>query len=180
MEQQQTPLARRSIRLSEFDYAQDGAYFITIVTDQRHLVFGDVVNGEMVLNPLGQSAQEEWQRSAELRPSLTLDSFVVMPNHVHGVLFLLGSVPEKVTLRHENAGLARRPRSLGSFIGGFKGAVTSRINRLRGTADIAVWQRNYYEHVIRNDSDLARIREYVVNNPAKWEEDLENLNRVKR
>jgi len=167
---------RRSIRLKDYDYSQAGAYFITICTHNKECIFGKVVNGEMVLNKCGKVVQEELDRSAKIRREIELDTFVVMPNHIHGIVVIVES----------NVGATGRsplpkgptPKSVGAMMAGFKSAVTRRINDLRGIPYMAVWQRNYYEHVIRNEDDLDEIREYIVNNPLKWDLDSENPNNV--
>jgi len=175
---------RRSLRLAHYDYTQAGAYFITLCAFQRELSFGEIVSGEMRLSKAGQIAAAEWERSAIVRPNVALDVFVVMPNHLHGIIVLMDTpvgatrrstvdVPSTVGA-HSRAPLHRPPRSLGSFVAGFKSAVTKRINALRGTPGRPVWQRNYYEHVIRDEHDLARIREYIAGNPARWAEDEDN------
>jgi REP element-mobilizing transposase RayT len=165
---------RRSIRLKDYDYSQAGAYFVTICTYNKEWIFGNVVNGEMMLDEYGKVAREEWDRSAEIRREVELDFFVVMPNHIHGIVVIVES----------NVGATGRsplpkgptPKSIGAMVAGFKSAATRRINELRGTPYKLVWQRNYYEHVIRNEDNLNEIREYIVNNPLKWDLDSENPN----
>lgn len=165
---------RRSIRLKEYDYTQAGAYFITIVTYQREPLFGEIMNGVMNLNPLGEIARREWFKTAELRPYIELyeDEFVVMPNHAHGILWMnddstVGAERRSAptTMPHVDAG------SLGAVVRAYKSAVTYAINAARQTRGMAVWHRNYYEHIIRDEADLKRIRDYIANNPLKWTED---------
>ena len=166
---------RRSIRLPAYDYAQPGAYFVTLVTQARESLFGQVIDGEMRLNGLGDVVAQEWRRTGEMR-DVGLDLFVVMPNHAHGILIVVGAhsrAPEHDPPEY-GVPLYRPPRSLGSLVAGFKSAVTKRINGMRGTPGLPVWQRNYYEHVIRDEEELNRIREYVASNPTHWEEDPEN------
>ena len=174
---------RRSIRLRQYDYAQPGAYFVTLCTHARECLFGEIVSGEMRLNIYGEIVAEEWKRSAEIRHEVELDVFVVMPNHLHGIVAITDDSSAMATTRIENGGvgahgrvpLRRPPRSLGSFIAGFKSAVTKRINELRNTPGLAVWQRNYHERIIRDDAELVRVREYVLRNPTHWTEDDYNL-----
>ena len=188
-----SPHRRRSIRLPGYDYSQPGAYFVTICTRGRECVLGEVRSGEMVHSPMGLVLVEEWTRSASIRREIALDTFVVMPNHLHGIVFILEDAsPAGVVGAHGRAplpmpsstdlnarGIAdRKPRCLGSFIAGYKAAVTKRINELRGTSGAGVWQRNYYEHVIRDEEDLRRIREYIAHNPLSSEIDEENPGRV--
>jgi len=168
-------------------------YFVTICVEGKACLFGEVVKGEMAVNGYGRIVQEEWGRSAEIRREIQLDEFVVMPNHVHGVVEIIESSSTGATVltsavgatgrspmsrnvvgAHGRAPLQRRPRSLASLVAGFKSAATARINILRGTPDVPLWQRNYYEHVIRNEDDLRRIREYIQTNPVRWELDREN------
>jgi REP element-mobilizing transposase RayT len=188
---------RRSIRLRGYDYSQAGAYFVTICAKDRTCLFGEVVDGVMVLNPIGKIVDDEWRLSATLRDEIELDEWVVMPNHVHGIVVIDGcrrDDPPRTDRRGERPvaptttdpdptndptrtghapttnGVAcgPKPRSLGAFIAGFKSAATKRINELRGSPGIPVWQRNYYERIIRDDGALNRIRQYIIDNPAKW------------
>ena len=163
---------RRSVRLKNYNYAESGAYFVTIVARNRQCIFGDVVDRKIELNKFGHILVEEWKRSKDLRQEIDLDAFVVMPNHIHGVVIMIN---------HDVGATGRSPfpsgpakRSLGAFVGGFKSPVTTRINQLRGTPGIPIWQRNYYEHVIRDEESLNRIRQYIVDNPARWSFDPEN------
>ncbi|HWP92234.1 MAG TPA: transposase [Thermodesulfobacteriota bacterium] len=134
--------------------------------------FGDIVEGRMFLNEIGFLVSDEWIRSVQLRKEIELDEFVVMPNHLHGI----------VIIRESNVGATGRsplpkgpkPRSIGAFIAGFKSSATKRINIMRGTSGFRIWQRNYYERIIRNEDELNEIREYIANNPLKWESDEEN------
>ncbi|MCJ7509681.1 MAG: hypothetical protein MUP14_02165 [Dehalococcoidia bacterium] len=174
---------RRSIRLPAYDYAQAGAYFVTMVTHQRQCLFGEIVGGQMRLAAYGQVVSEQWLRSALVRGEIELDAFIVMPNHIHGIV-IIRAQPMDVGA-HDRVGahgrapqLYRPPRSLGSLVAGFKSAATKRVNEIRGMLGIPVWQRNYYERVIRNDEELNRIRQYMIDNPAHWEEDSENPNNV--
>ncbi|MCR4438784.1 MAG: transposase [bacterium] len=179
---------RRSIRLPGYDYAQAGAYFVTMCTHDRACLFGRVVDGEMRLNALGEIVREEWLRSAQIRREIRLDpdEFVVMPNHIHGIVWILDDVGahRRAPLHRASLhgaplrnGLWRPPRSLASFVAGFKSATTRRINAWRGTPGAAVWQRNYWEHVIRDDASLRRICAYIQTNPLRWHLDRENPQR---
>jgi len=171
---------RRSLRLGKYDYAQPGAYFVTVCAKGRACLFGEVADGEMRLSHMGEIVAEEWRRSADVRLEIGLNAFVVMPNHLHGILFIHDvRVNARATGRSplpddrpEARGPA--PRSLGAFMAGFKSATTKRINQCRGTPGRLVWQRNYYEHIIRADESIHRIREYILNNPLEWTFDREN------
>jgi putative transposase len=169
---------RRSIRLKGYDYAQPGVYFITIVSHRRLPIFGEITGGAVRLNACGEIARAEWMRTAAIRREIVLDEFVVMPNHFHAIVIImecdLGSVGGKgrSPLRPEMpCGPANN--SLASLIAGYKSAVTTRINQLRGTPCAPVWQRNYWEHIIRNEDELSRIQEYIRYNPVAWETDDE-------
>ncbi len=166
---------RRSIRLKGYDYTQNGAYFVTIVTYHREHLFGEVVNGVMLLNEWGEIARREWFKIGELRPYIELydDEFVVMPNHAHGIIWNVGALQRNSPT---GAGAAdEKPHveagSLGAIVRAYKSAVTYAINAARQTRGMRVWHRNYYEHIIRNDADLKRIRDYIANNPLKWTKD---------
>jgi len=163
---------RRSIRLRDFDYATHGAYFVTLVTHERRELFGRISGDAVELNAAGRIAQEEWLRSGEIRSNVEIDAFVVMPNHFHGVIFLL---------RDDEGALRSAPaRAFGSSMAGslpvvirnFKGAVTRQL-REGGFAE-PVWQRNYYERVIRDERELQAIRQYIIDNPQQWALDKEN------
>ena len=161
---------RRSVRLRSYDYAQTGAYFVTICTHIRELLFYD--------SQICEILQNQWAISSEMRAEVCLDAFVVMPNHVHGVVWITESTGVPNVGAQGLAPLQRAPnvmpRSLGAFVRGFKSAVTREVNALRKTPGIPVWQRNYYEHVIRGEEELERRRQYIADNPAKWDEDENN------
>ena len=165
---------RRSIRLKGYDYTQAGAYFVTVVTYGRECLFGDVVDGDMVLNENGQIIVEEWVRTADIRPNVSLDVFIVMPNHIHSIIMIAdgrGTLQRAPTTERFGQPTSN---SIPTIIRLFKSVTTKRINEVRGRPGGAVWQRNYYEHIIRDEDDLCRIREYIVNNPLQWEVDREN------
>ena len=154
---------RRSIRLQGYDYSQAGAYFVTLCTQNRECLFGEIVNGEMRLNEAGRVVADEWINTAEIRDEIELDEWVVMPNHFHGILVItVGRGDRRV------APTGPQPRSIGAVMAGFKSAATKRINELRQTPGMKLWQRNYWEHIVRNEPELNRIREYIHNNPAQW------------
>lgn len=252
---------RRSIRLRDYDYTQSGAYFVTLCTHERLPLFGAVVSGEMVCNVWGQIVQACWDEIPAHYPMVELDAFVVMPNHMHGIIVITGgdsvvthsvgaqyiaplrsaasqqsqsstrmesanekSIPMQSAngqqvqaqsgddgvrvqlgddgVRAQSGGNDVRaqyiapvqppiqqsttpqqppkrgatpnnvtPNSLGSIVRTFKAAVTRQINRLPDAPDHPLWQRNYYEHIIRNEAALNHIHAYIVSNPAKWAED---------
>ncbi len=258
---------RCSIRLKNYDYSSAGAYFITLCTHNRQYLFGEIVNGEMCLNEYGKIVRDEWFCSVHIRNEIELfeNEFIVMPNHIHGVVWIVenvgatGGSPQRTTggssqtttgcspqptnsgspqpttecspqpttggSSQPTTGCSPQPttgwspqpttgwspqpmtgwspqpttgwspqpttewspqpttgcspqrpngplkKSLSSFVAGFKSTVTKQINQIRQTPGIPVWQRNYYEHIIRNDNELNKIREYIINNPLTWETD---------
>jgi len=175
---------RRSVRLRDYDYGQEGAYFVTLCAHDRACLFGDVVDDGVHLTDYGQIANEEWAYTELLRSHVRLDAYVVMPNHVHGIVVVTHwlRAPSDTHSRAATSDAEQRAvavsQTLGAIVRGFKGAVTYRVNVLRGTPRIPVWQRNYYERVIRNDRELERIRTYIACNPARWAEDENNPARM--
>ena len=155
---------RRSIRLRGYDYSQPGTYFVTIVVQDRLCLFGDVVDGEMWLNDVGRIMRDGWEWLAKNHDYVELDAYVVMPNHLHGIIAIADNVSPTGGPR----------KTLGRLIGAFKTVTTKQVNLLRGTQGDRIWQRNFYERVIRNETELDLIREYIVGNPAKWDTDTEN------
>ena len=167
--QDRHPHPRRSLRLRHYDYAQVGAYFVTVCAHERRCLFGDIVDGAMRLNDVGRIIADEWHKSARIRAEIELDTWVIMPNHFHGIAIITHSRGDRPV-----APTGPPPRSIGALMAGFKSASTKRINAARGTPGACVWQRNYYDHVIRNEANLHRIRQYIADNPARWAEDPEN------
>ena len=179
---------RRSIRLKGYDYAQEGVYFVTVCTQNRACLVGAVADGEMQLNNAGQIAKAAWDDMPARFPSVRLDAFIVMPNHVHGIIIVGAQfiAPPKTPPTNvgaqfivppdgfgaTNPGVMNYAPTLGDMVRAYKAAST-RLIRQAGTPDFA-WQRNYYEHVIREEESLNRIRQYILDNPARWEFDLEN------
>jgi len=177
---------RRSIRLKGYDYSQAGAYFITLCTQDRACLFGKVVNGEMRLNDAGRMVLAEWNRLPERFPQVVLDAFVVMPNHVHGILVITDPAPTvgaTVGATPTVGATTRVAPTVGNIIGAFKSRVT--VEYIRGVKTSGwppfrgrLWQRNYYEHIIRNERALNAIRRYILENPLRWHLDRENLART--
>jgi len=226
------PIVRRkNIRLQGYDYSTEGGYFITIVTKDRQPLFGNIVDGEMVLNEYGRIVESTWNDLINHNPNIGLDEFVVMPNHVHGIVVIFDSVgagsrdlcaPER-SLREEKpaplnqAGCEPAPTRdinrvadeptptrnvnrvvdesaptedlscpvaetfpaptqivpLSEIVRQFKTFSARRINTLRKTSGLPVWQRNYYDHIIRSDNEHEEIAAYIANNPATWLTDTE-------
>lgn len=163
---------RRSIRLRDYDYAQSGVYFVTLCVAQKQCLFGDVVEDVVQLADIGKVVETTLLSLPEHFPQLTLDMWVVMPNHLH-VIFILEDIQEGGSRTAPT--VSRKP--LGRLIGAFKTMSTKQINLQRNTSGEILWQRNYYEHIIRNEKSLEEIREYILNNPARWAEDDENTDR---
>ena len=166
---------RRSIRLKDYDYARPGAYFVTVCAHRLANLFGEVVDGKMILNALGLIVEEEWRETPEIRPYVDLDEYVVMPNHLHGIIMIVngrGTMHRAPTMERFGKPVSE---SLPTILRAFKAAVTRRINRMHGTPGQPVWQRNYYEHIIRDERSLHHIQQYVDNNPQRWHMDRYNL-----
>jgi REP element-mobilizing transposase RayT len=179
---------RRSIRLRDYDYSRAGTYFVTICAFQRECLFGEVVDGEMRLNDAGRMVAAIWDALPQRYQGVEVDVFVAMPNHIHGIIVIndpIGTIhespgfgqgvgaqfiaPDPVT--PDNQGAMNRAPTVGEIVRAVKARCTHAINQTRNTTGIPVWQRNYYERIIRNDRELATIRQYIADNPAKWAED---------
>lgn len=169
---------RRSIRLKGYGYAEPGAYFITVVTFQRDCLFGEIADGEMRLNDHGQVVDECWRAIPGHFTNVELGAYVVMPNHVHGIIVIHEDKSlSSVGARHASP-LRSTPRgfergSLGAIVASFKSAVTRDFGRKFDLHN--VWQRNYYEHIIRDEKERDRIHRYIESNPTNWDSDNENL-----
>ncbi len=163
-----------------YDYSQAGAYFVTICIHSRQCLFGDAADGRMALNQAGWLVQQTWEQLPGRFPSVALDTFVVMPNHIHGVIAISGCpVGAGLALPGEPTGAAVQGTAsstptLGDVIRAFKSVSAIQVNRLLSRSGQPLWQRNYYEHIIREEDDLGRIRQYILDNPVKWPEDTEH------
>ena len=182
---------RKTLRLSSYDYAQPGAYYVTLCAQRRACIFGRVVDGQMRLNEYGESVTACWLDLPGHYDHVRLDAFVVMPNHVHAVIGLRGNDDTAVDQTHDNtvgAGLRPAPtvaddaatktnavapkrHALPEIVRAFKSFSARHINEIRNSPGAPVWQRTYYEHVVRSESELGRIRAYVRDNPARWTSD---------
>ncbi len=192
---------RRSIRLPDYDYAQTGAYFVTICTYDRLCLLGEILGCEMALTRAGQVVLECWNDLANHYSHVETDEFIVMPNHVHGIIVLTdqqrknpipdnvgaGFNPDNVRagFNPDNVGAGLKPaptrrHPLSEIVRAFKTFSSRRINEHRGSPGVPVWQRNYYERVIRNEQELDSVRQYIVDNPAEWAEDAENPRNIRR
>lgn len=197
---------RRSIRLPEYNYTKTGAYFVTICTDQRECLLGEIANGSMCLNDIGIIVQACWNNLPHHFTNVLLDSFVIMPNHLHGIIVIHNDCRgEALVQTNQNSNpeistqvlrppsrqpQGTKPGSLGAIIQNFKSVSTRKINRQKakhsntnsikdsnaydGMLRPYVWQRNYYEHIIRDEESWNHIREYIAENPVRWSQDREN------
>jgi REP element-mobilizing transposase RayT len=202
---------RCSIRLRDYDYTQDGVYFVTVCAHNHECMFGEIVGGEMKLNGRGEIVQDCWKAIPQHFEGVELDEYIVTPNHAHGIIVInrweqmsnaaknvrIGENTETNDIEKGNVGARHalplhkkyvpsnedvpmpvpgKPiaRSLGIIVGSFKSAATKHINQERGTSGTTVWQRNYYEHIIRNAESLNSTRLYIQTNPAQWDADSEN------
>jgi putative transposase len=202
---------RRSIRLKGYDYSKAGAYFITICCQDRECRFGKIENHEMILNEFGQIAYSEWAKTPELRKNVELDVFIVMPNHIHGIILITNNgndrrdvlhtsnnnssdnlgilhtsnnnAPDNLGMLHMsnnnamvNRGVCNTPlrspsQTIGAIVRGYKSSVAKKINEIIHCDNLILWQRNYYDIIIRNDQQYKKISDYIIDNPAKWDND---------
>jgi REP element-mobilizing transposase RayT len=158
---------RGSIRIKGYDYSGDAGYFITICAYEKINTFGEIVNSGMVLNELGKMVRDEWLKTGDLRKNVELDEFVIMPDHFHGIIHLCRGTARRAPTSERFGNPVSG--SIPTIIRSFKSAVTKRINEHRNTPGRYVWQRNYYEHIIRNDIELNEKRQYIKNNPIMVE-----------
>ena len=170
---------RKSVRLKEYDYSKEGLYFITICCDARNHLFGGIVDGKMILYDAGKIANQCWLDIPNHFPNAILHEHIIMPNHVHGIIELKSphvGVEYIQPLRTHHEFQKIIPRSIGSIVRGYKIGVTKwfRNNRAENFPPPQVWQRNYYEHIIRNEKSYLTISNYIVNNPKNWKDDKFN------
>jgi REP element-mobilizing transposase RayT len=165
---------RRLMRLKSYDYSHPGAYFVTVCAHNREMLFGEITSGKIVLNEYGNIVVRCWREIAAHFPNTELDEFVVMPNHIHGIIWINNSVGanDYSPLQMPYKNIHGTSKTIGSIIRGFKIGVTKWLRQ--NTDHFSVWQRNYYEHIIRHDEELNRIRQYIIENPLKWDIDSEN------
>ena len=200
-------LKRKSLRLPGWDYSHPGAYYVTICTQDIEQVFGEVVDGEMCANNIGEMISRAWKQLPKRFPNIELDEYIAMPNHFHCIIWIVGAGSPRPASTHTNQTCAphiptrthpdyakkycnvERVRydtvgasyvggetpplrtlvcTLGQIVGYFKYQTTKQINIIQNIPGSRLWQRNYYDHIIRNDEDLNRIRTYIRNNPQQW------------
>ena len=171
----------KSIRLKGYDYSRPGAYFVTICTHNKECLFGSVMGENMVLSDFGRMVEVEWLKTAEIRKNVILDVRVIMPNHFHGIVLITEKDSGKARLATTHGNVQTKMEfgkpqsgSLSAIVGSFKSSVAKQINLMRNTLGKEVWQRNYYERIIRNPEELQHIREYIIHNPLKWHLDRDN------
>ena len=158
---------RKPMRHKPADYSQPGAYFITICTRDKDCIFGRVTNGTMHLNDFGSIAQAVWHQLPTHFPWAQTDAWIVMPNHVHGIIWIHGeSTPAPPDPNNQQSDSS--PQTLGVIVGTYKSVVTRAINSMKGTPDPSIWQRNYHDHIIRDARDLSNKRHYITQNPERW------------
>ena len=186
---------RRSIRLKGYDYSQAGAYFITICVQGRKCLFGEIVDGVMILNDSGKMTDNEWCKIPERFRNVQLNEYIIMPNHFHGIVEIVGATlvvardnkmvaPENKTIiddeieKGQPQGIAPtgKPKTVGEIVGAFQSITT--VEYIRGVKQLnwrpfdgKLWQRNYYEHIIRDERSCLRICDYIINNPKNWKTD---------
>jgi putative transposase len=191
---------RHSIRLKNYDYSLNGAYFVTICTYQKECILSQIIDRQIHINSVGQVIENELIVSVEKRQHIELDVYAIMPNHIHFIVFIESDVGARrclaqKTLANKGQGAALplqgcgiwqgialplrdkrgyAPNSLNEFVGNFKSFSTKRINTIQNRKGTHFWQRNYYERIIRNEKELNNIREYIINNPVNWMLDEEN------
>lgn len=186
---------RHSIRLRGYDYASAGAYFVTVCTKDRACLFGSVVDSKFRPNDAGRIVQDAWNAIPGRCPGARIDTFVVLPNHIHGIVILVGAglalpdlitvpegaavgaglaLPNPSTVPEGAASSAPTPHTLGDIMRVFKSTSAIAVNRHLGRRGNPLWQRNFYERIIRDDTEMVHVREYIKTNPARWDTDTEN------
>lgn len=183
---------RNSNRLSGYDYSLPGYYFITVVLHHRIALFGNIVDGQLNLSEIGKMIKETWLNLPSRFPNIHLDDFVIMPNHFHGIVIIEELVvgAELVSAQNANKNISNRVGTsptptengptLGDIVRAFKSITTNNYienvkNNNWSPFDRKLWQRNYYDRIIRNDDELRKIQQYIDCNPENWDDDEENL-----
>jgi len=173
---------RRSIRLKGYDYSQPGWYFVTICIQNREMILGNIENGMMILINIGKIINHHWQRQPHIFKNIELDRYQIMPNHLHGIIHIAGvkhsekHISEKLNDSGGNASPLQPPHgtvpgSLGAIMQNFQSVTARKINKIRKTPAARLWQRNYYDHIIRDENDYLTHWRYIEENPMKWHED---------
>jgi len=190
-------VSRHSIRLKGYDYSRNGLYFITICAYEKRKIFGEISNSQMSLNQFGEIVKNEWEKTSVMRPGIRLHEYIIMPNHFHAIVEICNerqklepenypdtmskdfsmdniNVSEKSKILKKGTITINGParKSLGAIVTGFKASVCRQINAIENTSRTNVWQRNYYEHIIRNEESYTKISEYIIYNAFKWNDDI--------
>jgi putative transposase len=174
---------RHSTRLLDYDYSQRGVYFVTICTARRRQILGEIENGESRVTNVGEIVQGAWSTLPTRFPFIELDAFVVMPNHLHAVLAIVaaGLAPpaSREGTKEGEASLAPTAKrakqvTLGQIVGAFKSLSAIEVNRRLRRTGAAVWQRGFYEHIVRGEGELQKMERYICENPLRWGFDPEN------
>ena len=175
-----------SARAHGWDYSMEGAYFITICSDGHECIFGKIQNKEMILSKIGEIAQQEWEKSFDIRKELFCDLYVIMPNHIHSILRIdyseyffpvqkqdieSNEIYKPCFFEKDHGVAFRSPKSISTFVGGFKSSVTKRINKHCNPQQETVWQSRFHDHIIRDRGEYIKIRNYIESNPKNWEQD---------
>lgn len=160
---------RKSVRLKGYDYSRDGVYFVTICSYDKECIFSIVKNHHVILTEEGRIVLSELEKASKIRKEIKIDSYVIMPNHIHVIIFIVGANGNLPVISNKkrvncHSPLQMRPRSLSTFMVGFKSSVSRKLG-------YSIWQRNYYDHIIRNEHELNTYRKYIQDNPSKWKED---------
>jgi putative transposase len=189
--------------LPDYDYSSLGYYFVTLCVKNKECVFGEIIKGEMALNEWGNITRDEWLKTSIMRPNVKLDEYIIMPNHFHAIFHIVPrrgvlntpqtenspqTVPQSGRIQSARGRIQYAPtdalrcqspsQTVGAIIRGFKSAVTSRVRGLSQNPFAIIWQRNYYEHVIRDEAELNRTRQYILDNPTSWDLDEENPHHI--
>ncbi len=166
---------RRSIRLKEYDYRQTGYYYITICSYKRRCIFGNIKDEKISLSSIGNIVKTTWEQTTKHFHFAMLNEFVVMSNHFHAIIYIEKQQPNLHLNKQPSTKLP--PQSLATIIRSFKSAATRQSRSTQQQKELNIWQKNYYEHIVRNETDLNQIQQYILNNPLKWHLDSLNPNR---
>jgi putative transposase len=158
---------RRSVRLADVDGVVDATWMITICAFERQEIFGSIDGGTMSLSSIGRIVDEEWRRSAIIRPQNLFGEYAILPDHMHALSFVPANDERSASTFHHVAS-----RSLASMIGGFKSSVTSRCRTMQGNPHLRIWQRGFHEHGVRNTRDLICCERYIRENVMNWKRDV--------
>ena len=175
---------RKLNRLKDYNYSTEGYYFVTVCTKDRQEWFGEIKKDAMVLNECGELAKMKWLEIPDHFEGVVLDQYVIMPNHMHGIIIIndnVGNRHARLASRAKRAcSLQRRQyQTLPVVMGSYKSAVTKSVHQMMNDTKFQ-WQKSFHDHIIRNEEDLMRICEYITNNPLQWAEDIENILTTKK